>query len=450
MSFFAEPSTRWSPSRLRPRGRARGRCRRARSRRSRAGGMAVAALDPARLALATCGRSRSRTGARRANVGRAVPSRNAELHRGSVRRGRIAAAYTRAAVGSPAIRPHPRDNARVPGRIDRIELRHGGGAIGSRTYKTGEVPKGVDNSIIQGGRELQRVLYSLAALTLIPDAGGIRAPARLPAPGSGAGSRARRDRRGHRRGRGPPSVGFGVIARRHLATGPGQRGGMERSGDSVCLRPRRAMPRASARPSSAPSATSSGPGSADKRAARHRRSPAGARRTRVDVDGRGSGGHGQDLAHRRADHPAPGRWRPPSAIAAITFGESAATGLAERVRRYVRGYPCWSTCPRSWWTRVPRAWLPMKRARCGRRRAPRRTHDDDDPWLLPGDDRRLRHRGRDRSRRAVMDAEAADTVLEEVFSEWFRDRMSGEAAPGDPIAVLSRDDPGRVVGTLWH
>ncbi len=48
----------------------------------------------------------------------------------------------------------------------------------------------------------------------------------------------------------------------------------------------------------------------------------------------------------------------------------------------------------------------------------------------------------------VIDAEAADTVLDEVFSEWFRDRMSGEAASGDPIAVLSRDNPGRVVGTL--
>jgi hypothetical protein len=97
--------------------------------------------------------------------------------------------FTEVPFGEPGSLPptrelpwDPRRSVHIPGttlgfrgRIDRIELRHGGGAIRLTDYKTGEVPKGVDNSIIQGGRELQRVLYSLAALTLIPDAGGIRA-----------------------------------------------------------------------------------------------------------------------------------------------------------------------------------------------------------------------------------------------------------------------------------
>ncbi len=71
--------------------------------------------------------------------------------------------------------PVPGTELGFEGRIDRIELRHDGGAVRLTDYKTGEVPKGVDRSVIQGGRELQRVLYSLAVRTLVPDAGRIKA-----------------------------------------------------------------------------------------------------------------------------------------------------------------------------------------------------------------------------------------------------------------------------------
>ena len=96
---------------------------------------------------------------------------------------------TEVPFGEPESPPHarelpwdPRPPVPIPGttlvfrgRIDRIEFRHGGGAVRLTDYKTGEVPKGVEHSVIQGGRELQRVLYSLAVLTLVPDAGAIQA-----------------------------------------------------------------------------------------------------------------------------------------------------------------------------------------------------------------------------------------------------------------------------------
>lgn len=48
----------------------------------------------------------------------------------------------------------------------------------------------------------------------------------------------------------------------------------------------------------------------------------------------------------------------------------------------------------------------------------------------------------------VIDGPGADAMFESVFSTWLISRLSGEAAADDPIAVLSKDDPLKVVATL--
>ena len=48
----------------------------------------------------------------------------------------------------------------------------------------------------------------------------------------------------------------------------------------------------------------------------------------------------------------------------------------------------------------------------------------------------------------VIDGPGADAMFESVFSTWLIGRLSGEAAADDPIAVLSKDDPLKVVTTL--
>ena len=339
------------------------------------------------------------------------------------------------------------------GRIDRIELRHDGGAVRLTDYKTGEVPKGVDNSVIQGGRELQRVLYSLAVLHAGSGCGPHQGTARLPAPGSGAVGRAHRGRRGHRRGCGPPRGGFARLAAlRQVPARPGQPRRNGTIGGSGCRQPRKAMPPASARPSSAPCATSSGPGNRpNERPSRHR--PIACRAldehgSTLMVEAAAGTGKTSLIAGRITLLLAGGV--APSSIAAITFTESAATELADRVRRYVFGIPRRPDHPRSWRTHVPDGLAPdeVTALRAARDRLDELTTTTIHGFL-PGDDRRIRHRGRDRSRCAGDGCRRCrGTVLDEVFSDWFRDRMSGEAAPGDPIAVLSRDDPGRVLGTL--
>ena len=47
-----------------------------------------------------------------------------------------------------------------------------------------------------------------------------------------------------------------------------------------------------------------------------------------------------------------------------------------------------------------------------------------------------------------IDGPGADAMFESVFSTWLIGRLSGEAAADDPIAVLSKDDPLKVVTTL--
>jgi UvrD/REP helicase N-terminal domain len=48
----------------------------------------------------------------------------------------------------------------------------------------------------------------------------------------------------------------------------------------------------------------------------------------------------------------------------------------------------------------------------------------------------------------VIDASGADAMFEAVLSDWLIERLSGEATDNDPISVLSKDDPLKVVGLI--
>jgi RecB family exonuclease len=63
---------------------------------------------------------------------------------------------------------------RVRGRIDRLDLA-GNGRIRLSDYKTGIVPQRVAKIILDQGRELQRVIYALAARQLLPEIQRVRA-----------------------------------------------------------------------------------------------------------------------------------------------------------------------------------------------------------------------------------------------------------------------------------
>ena len=71
--------------------------------------------------------------------------------------------------------PVPGSAFRIEGRIDRVDLRWDGEAVQVTDYKTGRPPSRGPVPVIQGGRELQRVLYALAARTLVPEIRQVRA-----------------------------------------------------------------------------------------------------------------------------------------------------------------------------------------------------------------------------------------------------------------------------------
>lgn len=62
---------------------------------------------------------------------------------------------------------------RLVGRIDRLDLARSGSAARITDYKTGRPPSDVHAIVMDGGRELQRVLYATAMKQLIPDVGRI-------------------------------------------------------------------------------------------------------------------------------------------------------------------------------------------------------------------------------------------------------------------------------------
>jgi PD-(D/E)XK nuclease superfamily len=62
---------------------------------------------------------------------------------------------------------------RVGGRIDRIDLAVNGAAVRITDYKTGDAPSNISDIVIAGGKELQRVVYAMAAQQLRPEATAI-------------------------------------------------------------------------------------------------------------------------------------------------------------------------------------------------------------------------------------------------------------------------------------
>jgi hypothetical protein len=63
----------------------------------------------------------------------------------------------------------PGTDIHIRGKIDRLDLRASAVAVRVTDYKTGQRPKVPDQTNIDGGAELQRVLYSLACRQLLPD-----------------------------------------------------------------------------------------------------------------------------------------------------------------------------------------------------------------------------------------------------------------------------------------
>jgi hypothetical protein len=63
----------------------------------------------------------------------------------------------------------PGTDVHIRGTIDRLDLRASAVAVRVTDYKTGQRPKAPDQMNIDGGAELQRVLYSLACRQLLPD-----------------------------------------------------------------------------------------------------------------------------------------------------------------------------------------------------------------------------------------------------------------------------------------
>jgi hypothetical protein len=58
---------------------------------------------------------------------------------------------------------------RLSGRMDRIDLGQGGERIRISDYKTGATPQSDADVVLAGGRELQRVVYAIAARQLLPE-----------------------------------------------------------------------------------------------------------------------------------------------------------------------------------------------------------------------------------------------------------------------------------------
>ena len=62
---------------------------------------------------------------------------------------------------------------RVVGRIDRLDLAKSGSAARITDYKTSKPPSNPDDIVLNGGKDLQRVLYATAVKQLVPDVGRV-------------------------------------------------------------------------------------------------------------------------------------------------------------------------------------------------------------------------------------------------------------------------------------
>jgi ATP-dependent exoDNAse (exonuclease V) beta subunit len=137
--------------------------------------------------------------------------------------------------------------------------------------------------------------------------------------------------------------------------------------------------------------------------------------------------------------------RPPGDIAAITFTELAASELTIRLTRMVESLLA-GEVPRELRIALPNGLNAAQRQRLGEASV---TLDELTTSTIHGFcQEAIRsyavETGLDPGSR-VIDASGADAMFEGVLSDWLIERLSGEASDDDPIAVLSKDDPLKVV-----
>jgi ATP-dependent exoDNAse (exonuclease V) beta subunit len=137
--------------------------------------------------------------------------------------------------------------------------------------------------------------------------------------------------------------------------------------------------------------------------------------------------------------------RPPGDIAAITFTELAASELTVRVSRIVESLLA-GEVPRELRIALPNGLNVEQRQHLIEASV---TLDELTTSTIHGFCQEIIHSyavetGLDPGSR-VIDASGADAMFEGVLSDWLIERLSGDATDDDPIAVLSKDDPLKVV-----
>lgn len=140
--------------------------------------------------------------------------------------------------------------------------------------------------------------------------------------------------------------------------------------------------------------------------------------------------------------------RPPGDIAAITFTELAASELTVRISRMVESLLA-GEVPRELRIAVPDGLDAAQRQHLANASV---TLDELTTSTIHGFcQEAIRsyavETGLDPGSR-VIDASGADAMFEAVLSDWLIERLSGEATDSDPISVLSKDDPLKVVGLI--
>jgi ATP-dependent helicase/DNAse subunit B len=62
------------------------------------------------------------------------------------------------------------ERVRLGGRIDRVDIAAAGDRVRISDYKTGKTPPNADRIVLDGGKEVQRVLYAMAIRQMLPEA----------------------------------------------------------------------------------------------------------------------------------------------------------------------------------------------------------------------------------------------------------------------------------------
>jgi ATP-dependent exoDNAse (exonuclease V) beta subunit len=138
----------------------------------------------------------------------------------------------------------------------------------------------------------------------------------------------------------------------------------------------------------------------------------------------------------------------PSQIAAITFTELAAGELSIRIRGYV-GALLSGTPPDVLRSALPEGLTEQQKANLA---AAARHLDEINASTIHGFSQEIIRSyaiesGLDPGSR-VMDGPGSDAMFESVLSAWLTERLSGGTSSDDPVVVLSRHDPLKVVGLV--